>query len=248
MGATARLAWNTVREAAAARLVVAVAIFAAVLAAAALGLGALAADDPARVARDVSVAALDLGGVALAIALAVALVARELDGGSADAVLSRGVSRAQLILARWLGVEIALAASLAALALVVVLLLGAQGVRPDAELARRIWLAVIGATVIGALATLLATLARPLPAAVYSAALFAIGRSVPELRLLAHRRVSGTAAATLDLLARLLPNLQLFAGPDAPASYVIWATIYGAAYTVAAVALAAIVIRGRDFQ
>jgi ABC-type transport system involved in multi-copper enzyme maturation permease subunit len=247
MPVTARLAWNTVREALAARLVVAVGIFSLALAAAALGLGALVVDDPARVTRDVGVAALDLGGAALAIVLAVALVARELHGGSADPVLTRGISRPQLILARWLGVEITLGASLAVLALVVVLLLAAQGVRPDADLARRIWLAVIGASVIAALATLLAALVRPLPAAAYSAALFAIGRSVPELRLLARQRGSGAAASALDLLARLLPNLQLFAGPATPASSVVWSTVYGVAYAAAAVALAAFVVRRRDF-
>jgi ABC-type transport system involved in multi-copper enzyme maturation permease subunit len=247
MRGTALLAWNTVREAAAARLGAGVAIFAVALVTAALGLGALAVDDPARVTRDVGVAGLDLGGAALAIALAVTLIARELEGGSADAALTRGIARGQLVLARWLGVEIALAASMAALAAVVVLLLAAQGVRPDAELAQRIWLAVVGASVAGAVATLLATLARPLPAAAYSGALFVIGRSVPELRLLARRTGSGVAATALGLLAHLLPNFQLLAGSATRASQVLWATIYAAGYALAAIALATIVVRRRDF-
>lgn len=251
--AVAALAGNTVREALAGRAWLAVAAVAALIVVSSAALGALTLDDPALVARHVGLAGVDFGGIGLAVALGVGLTARELEGGTAAMVLTRPVSRRQLVVGRWLGIAIASALGVAALVAALLLAL-ARAPEPQlpagglaAALAAQAWLYLVQALVVASVALLTAVWLRPLPAGACALGLAVIGRGLPALRLIG-QRAGGVPGRALELISVLLPNLYLY-DPASPPSgaYVAAATVYGVGYAGLAVVVAAAAVGRRDF-
>jgi len=243
----AALAGNTVREALAGRAGLAVAAVAGLILVGAAALGALTLDDPGLAVRHVGLAGIDAGGIAAGLVLGVGLTARELEGGGAAIALTRPVTRRQLIVGRWLGIEIVCTLAVAALSLVVLLSLATRRAPIDLALASYIWLDLVQALVVASVAVLAATLARPVPAGAFAIALTVIGRGLPELRTLAHQ-AGGVSGRAVEIVSLVLPNLYLYAPANSPSGpYVFAATTYGIGYAALAVLLAAGAVRRRDF-
>jgi hypothetical protein len=222
-------------------------VAAVLLVAGASGLGALTLDDPGNAARHLGLFAVDAGGILMAVALGVVLTARELDGGPAAIVLTRPVARWQLLAGRWLGVVAVTTAGVAALGVAAALAIVLRGGHVGTALGTDLWLAIVQAALVAAIALPCATAARPLPAGVFALALAVIGRQVPVLRLVG-RRAGGAGGRLVDALAAVLPNLQLY-GPGAGRGgrYLVAVTAYGLGYAALMVLLAAAAVRRRDF-
>lgn len=113
------------------------------------------------------------------------------------------------------------------------------------------------AAIITAIATLFSSFSSPFLTAVFTLSVFLIGRSADTLAHLPARQVGATVKAAAGVLARIVPNLQVYV----PARPVLLGQVPGlptwplvmrgagqaCAYSVAMLALAALVFRRRDF-
>jgi hypothetical protein len=89
---------------------------------------------------------------------------------------------------------------------------------------------------------------------------FVVGRSVPDIRALGEK-MGSSARTVLNLLCDVIPNLHLFYPSGAiigaeevsvhrqfvNSDYILSATAYGVAYSLAVLVLAMLIFRKRDF-
>ena len=104
-------------------------------------------------------------------------------------------------------------------------------------------------------ATLFSTFAAPMTATAYSLCIYLIGHFADDLYLFAERAEPGSFKTLLEVLYRVVPNLESFNlrseavhGITVPWSELGWSCAYGFGYTAAVLAVAMMVFEKRDFK
>jgi ABC-type transport system involved in multi-copper enzyme maturation permease subunit len=254
------IARNTFREAARNKVLYSLLFFAVLLILSAVALGELSLNEELRTTRDIGLFGIDLFSVLIAIFVGVNLLYKELDLKTVYTILPKPIARWEFVLGKWLGMLMTLAVQMFVMALVLALILLAQGGQPDAAIAKAVWLLFVNVTIVTSIALLFSAFSSPFLSGFFSLGVFVVGRSVPDLRQIA-ARAGGGVARLIDAAATVLPNLHLFypsgtiIGADRAtvhsqfvgASYLLWTTLYGVGYSVAVLALAMFIFRRRDF-
>lgn len=210
--------------------------------------------DAGRVYHDLAQAALSVSGSMVAIFVGIHLLATDIERKTLHLVLARPVTRAELVLGKFLGLAAVLLLNLA-VATALYFVVGAGGAGTTPTVARVGSLLVLGLEflVVGAVAMLFAALASTTTtAAVYSVLFFVLGRLGQSMSELAERFPESFYRDFASTMLHVLPDLTRFdldpqlalPGPSALA----WLALYAGLWCLALLALAAFVFSRRDLR
>ena len=217
--------------------------------------GRLTAGQDVKVVKDLGLAAINLGGLFIAVFLGVQLVAREIERRTVDTLLSKPIRRHEFVLGQYGGLLATLGLALTALAVVLYVVLAAvawwhgdTGFAPvaaaapaaDPALLKAVFLIFVQLAVLAAAALCFSTFSSPVVAAVSTCGLYVICHFSAELRNLDDVLDSRGAAILAAGLSYVLPDLAAFDVKAAvvhaqpvTVGYMMLTTASGAAYSLA---------------
>ncbi len=248
------VATNTFREAVRDKVLHSILFFAALLLLLSLAMQEITIGDQAKVVRGVALGGISLMGGIIAVFLGVGLVWKEIEKKTIYTLASKPVARWRLLLGKYLGLWLTLAAEVGILTLLYTGIVGSQHGLPSGGVYLAVGMLMLELTLLCAWATLFSTFAAPTTASAYSLCVYLIGHFTDDLRLFGERADDPTFQALCLGLYRVLPNLEVFNlraeavhGIAVPLAEVGWTTAYGLGYTAAVLAVAMIVFERRDF-
>jgi len=247
------VAQNTFREAVRDKVLYVLLFFAAVVIFGSKALGWISIGQDIKIMKDVCLAAVLLFGVLIAIFVGTSLVYKEIDKRTLYTILSKPIPRYQFILGKYLGLTALLGlvtVSMAVVSLAYVLLMGGA---IDLVFLLAILLIYCELLLITAFAVLLSTVTSPILGALVVFSIFVLGHATGVLVDLPQQFEGTTTESVLKMAYYLVPNLNNFNiraeaanGVAVSAVYLLWAMVYGAAYTFVLLVLASLVFEGKD--
>lgn len=257
------IAHNTFREAMRNKVLYTIVVFACLLILSAWAVGQLSLHEEIRVTRDLGLGGISLFGIVLAVFVGVNLVHKEIDRKTVYALIPKPIRRWEFIVGKFIGMLLTLAAQMLLMTLVLWLTLRVQGGSFDGIIVRALLLLFVQVLVVTAIAVFFSTFTTPFLSGLYTAGLFVIGRSLPDLQALVTAKIQWPPAqATVLTAMRALPDLHLFYISGAMVgdkqvsvnsstfvdwSYVAWSSGYGTLYAICVLALAMLAFSKRDF-
>ena len=255
MTAIFAVATNTFREAVRDKVLYSILFFAVLLLFVSLGMREITIGDQAKVVRGVALGGISLIGGIIAIFLGVGLVWKEIERKTIYTLAAKPVTRWNLLLGKYLGLWLTLAAEVTILTALYTAIIGSQQGLPAAGIYLAIGMLMLELTLVCAWATLFSTFAAPTTASAYSLCVYLIGHFADDLLLFGERSEDPVFRQLCLTLYRVLPNLEVFNvraeavhGMTVPLAEVGWAAVYGLGYTAAVLAVAMVVFEKRDFK
>lgn len=247
------VAQNTFREAMRDKVLYVLLFFAgaAILGSKAIGWVSIGQD--VKIMKDISLAAVLIFGVLIAIFVGTNLVYKEIDKRTLYTILARPMRRYEFILGKYLGLAFVLA-------LVTTIMTGA-GALYVAALGGSITLTYFFAALliycelllVTAFAVLLSSLTSPILGALIVFSVFLFGNATNILVDLPQQLDNGLAKPLMRAVYYAVPNLSNFNiraeaanGVDVSMGYVAWAVLYGAIYTALLLILASLAFEKKD--
>jgi hypothetical protein len=220
-----------------------------------------------KIIKDLGLAALSLLGLLIAVFIGIGLVAKEVEKKSIYSLLSKPVTRDQLILGKFLGLTMTLAVNLGAMTIAyygvlwysaLTLTSSDQQTLATSATDPRLLIAIVlifaELTLITALALFFSTFAGPLTAILFTLGLWIAGHFNADLRQFEEVVDSPAAAWIARGAYYVLPNLAPFNvkaevvhGLPLGADSVALAALYGVSYGVVVLALACLAFERKDF-
>ncbi len=254
------IARNTFREAVRNKVLYSLLFFAILLIASALALAQLSLHEEVRMTRDVGLYGIDMFGVIIAIFVGVNLLYKELDLKTVYTILPKPLRRWEFVLGKWLGMLLTLAVQMGVMAFVLGVTLAVQDATMDVAMMKAVWLLYVNVMVVTSVAVFFSSFSSPFLSGFFALGFFIVGRSIPDLRLLAAKAGPG-GKALIDGAATVLPNLHLFYpsgtiigaehvsvhGKLVGSEYLLWTTAYGFGYSLVVLVLAMLIFSRRDF-
>jgi ABC-type transport system involved in multi-copper enzyme maturation permease subunit len=252
------IARNAFREAVRDRVLYNLVFFVLLLTGGAIFIGDLSASQEAKIIVDMSLSAMLLFGVFIAIFVGVGLVYKELERRTVYAIFAKPVGRGEFLVGKYLGLCLTLAVNVLVMGAGVslALLYVRGGYDP---LVLTIWPAIIlifvELMIVVAVALLFSSFSTPALSALLTFAVFIIGHFSADMKLLA--ATTGTASAKIffSALYYLLPNLSHYtviteAGHGLMPSPAAFGVALGYAFIYIAVLLAAsiLIFNRRNFK
>jgi ABC-type transport system involved in multi-copper enzyme maturation permease subunit len=236
------------------RLYLVVLFFGAALLGASLLLGALAADQEVRVILDFGLAMMELFGLVAAIFGAVTLVLEEIESKTIYLILTRPLPRFHYLMGRFLGLLLAVGASILLMMVLHVLLLTVKGWSADPRYILSFPPMMMKIAIITALAVFFSLFSSSAATSVvFTVFVWLLGHFTEELEFLAHRTSSPFSGFGLKAVLVVIPRLSLFNVRDvidtAPLAWgpLLWAAAYSALYIGAALSLAQFLFAKKEF-
>ncbi len=249
------IATNTFREAVRDRVLHSILFFAVLLLCLSLALREVAIGDTEKVVRGVALGGTSLLAAVIAVFLGVGLVYKEIEKKTIYTLASKPMPRWQLLLGKYLGLWLTLAAEVALLTAFYSAILGMQQGLPSIQVYLAMGMLMLELSLLTAWATLFSTFAAPMTASAFTVCIYLIGHFADDLRLFGERADPGFFKSSVEVLYRVVPNLEAFNiraeavhGIAVPTSELAWATAYGFGYTVAVLAVAMWIFERRDFK
>jgi ABC-type transport system involved in multi-copper enzyme maturation permease subunit len=252
------IAQNTFRESVRDRVLYNLIFFALLMMGASLFIGELAIGGEEKIIVDIGLSSMRFFGTLIAIFIGIQLVYKEIERRTVYSLLARPVHRSELILGKFGGLGMTLAVNSAVMlcGIVATLLYLERGftnlivsVLPAAYL---IFLELL---VVTAIALTLSTVSSPVLSAVMTFLLYIVGHFSTDFKAMAEQSASPVVSGLLYALYYLLPNFSNFnADRDAsygdlvPASRLLKATVYAAAYCGVLLSTAVFAFQKKDFK
>lgn len=242
--------------------------FAVLLIAASYLMSQLTAGQDLKIIKDLGLAALSIFGLLIAVFIGIGLVSKEVERRSIYSLLSKPVTRAQLVIGKYLGLVATLAANLAVMTVAYYAVLlyveltatptakGAWSAPPsDPRLLVAVVLIFAELMLVTAVALFFSTFSSPLLSALLTLGLWVAGHFNSDLRhfeaVVDVQPIAWIARALYYLLPNLAPfdvKAEVVYGIPVAASHVSYTLLYAAVY-IAMLLLGAIAIfRQRDFK
>lgn len=249
------IALNTFKEAVRDRILYAILVFAIAMIASTMILARIGAGSGEKVIRDIGLGFISIFGVFIAIFIGIGLVHKEIDRRTIYTIVSKPIHRFQFILGKYLGLCLTLFVNVAimTLALIGIIFLG-EGIW-DFRLAAASGMILIELMVVTGIAVLFSSFSTPALSAIFTLALFAIGRLLNDLRLFGEQYAGPLAREVIRGLYYLLPNLGRFnisaeVVHGLPLGEVMsgMTILYGMLYAIALLALTIVIFQRRDFR
>lgn len=249
------IATNTFREAVRDKVLNSILFFAVILLFLSLAMREVSIGDTDKVVRGVALGGVSgLAGV-IAIFLGVGLVYKEIERKTIYTLASKPIPRWQLLLGKYLGLWLTLAAEVALLTALYAGIVGMQQGLPGLPVFVSMGMLMVELSLVCAWATLFSTFSAPLTASAFSICIYLIGHFADDLRLFGENAEPGLPKTMMLLLYRVVPNLEAFNlrteavhGIAVRWSELGWSTAYGLGYTVAVLIVAMLVFERRDFK
>jgi Cu-processing system permease protein len=252
------IARNAFREAVRDRVLYNLVFFVLLLTGGAIFIGDLSAAQEAKIIVDMSLSAMLLFGVFIAIFVGVGLVYKELERRTVYAIFAKPVGRGEFLVGKYLGLCLTLAVNVAVMGAGVslALLYVRGGYDP---LVLTIWPAIIlifvELMIVVAVALLFSSFSTPALSALLTFAVFIIGHFSADMKLLAASTGTTSAKIFFGALYYLLPNLSHYtvitaAGhglAPSPAAFGV-ALLYAFVYIAVLLAAAILIFNRRNFK
>jgi ABC-type transport system involved in multi-copper enzyme maturation permease subunit len=256
------IALNTFREAVRNRVLYVLAMFAVGLMAFSLVLGELSLHEEVRVIKDLGLAGISLFSVIIALFLGVNLLSKELDRKTVYFVVPKPLHRWEFLVGKYLGLAVTLVLLVLSMSLTLWAFVSMRGGEHGITLVRAEVLVALELMLLTAVAMLFSSFSSPYLSAMFTGALWVIGRNQAELATFAGgKKMGGTAAGQLlEVVSSVLPDFHAFyvSGADLGGTnvsihetFISWGYVasvggYGAAYAAACLALAVVLFSRRD--
>jgi len=231
-------------------------------------IGQLTAGQDVKIIKDLGLAATSMFGLFLSVFIGIGLVSKEVERRSIYSLIAKPITRAQLVLGKYCGLTLTLAANMVvmALALYSVLAYLAWGVPAetraawdapalDPALLKAMLLIFAELMLVIALALFFSTFSSPMLSAALTFGLYVVGHLSGDLRNFQQVVDSPVAAGFARGLYWVLPNLAQFDvksdvvhGVAVPVGYMAMTGVYAALYIAMLLAIASLVFSRRDFK
>jgi ABC-type transport system involved in multi-copper enzyme maturation permease subunit len=268
MRAISWIAVNVFKESVRDRVPYNLAIFAVLMIAASFLIGQLTAGQDVKIIKDLGLAATSVFGVFIAIFIGIGLVSKEVERRSIYSLLSKPISRPQLIAGKYAGLVLTLAVNVAVMTIALYAVLGYMTVTESAEfksawdapgtdpaLMKAIFLIFVELMLITAVALFFSSFSTPLLSAALTFGLYIVGHFNADLRNFEKVVDSKVVAWMARGLYHLLPDLSAFDvktevvhGLPVPAGYIAMTTAYGVLYIAVLLLVATLIFSRRDFK
>ena len=243
-------------------------LFSLLMMAASFLIGQLTAGQDVKIIKDLGLAATSMFGLFLAVFIGIGLVSKEVERRSIYSLLSKPITRAQLVFGKYCGLTLTLAVNIVvmAVALYAVLAYLAWGVPADMRAAwdapaldpalmKAMVLIFAELMLVTALALFFSTFSSPMLSAALTVGLYIAGHFSGDLRNFREVVDSPAAAAVARGLYWVLPNLAQFDvksdvvhGVRVSSGYMAMVGAYAALYIGMLLAIASLVFSRRDFK
>ena len=253
----AAIAANTFREAVRDRVLYNLIVFALLLVAASFLVGQISIGIERQVLINLSLTAISLFGIVIAIFIGIGLVSKEIEKRTLYTVVTRPVRRWEFMLGKFCGLVGTLLVNTFFMTIgffAALLALTRQFQRADAWLLIAIWFIVLQFVIVTALALLFSSFTTPLEATVFAFVLFVVGTFAEDLRGFA-RMAHGATHVFAAAAGYLVPNIAALnvisrVAHDQPiaGSLVFYNTLYAVLYAAAAIAAAVLIFERRDLK
>lgn len=256
------IALNTFREAIRNRVMGVLLLFALGLIVFTTVLGALSLSEDLRIVKDLGLAGIDVFCTLISLFLGVNLLGKELDRKTVYSMLSKPIRRSEFLLGKYLGLLTTMAVLLVVMSMVLAVVLYFKGGTHDLLLLRAESLIFFEVVLLVAISMLFSSFSTPYLSAMFSAALWVIGRNMAELEALVDKKLpEGTTRELAQVVLGVLPDFHLFYisgasmeerivsihGQFVDAVYVAWSGAYAFGYSAVCLLIAAELFRRRDF-
>jgi ABC-type transport system involved in multi-copper enzyme maturation permease subunit len=268
MRVTAAIAVNVFRESIRDKVFYNLVAFAVLMTAASFLIGQLTAGQDVKIIKDLGLATTSMFGLFIAVFIGIGLVSKEVERRSVYSLLAKPITRAQLVLGKYCGLTLTLAANLAVMAVALYTVLGytAWGASAatratwdapalDPALLKAMLLIFVELMLVTALALCFSTFSSPLLSAALTFGLYVVGHFSADLRNFQQVVDSPAAAAFARGLYWVLPNLAQFDikadvvhGVHVPLGALALSGGYAALYIGMLLTIAALVFSRRDFK
>lgn len=247
------VAHNTFREAVRDKVLYVLLFFAAASILGSKALGWISIGQDVKIMKDISLAAVLVFGVLIAIFVGTTLIYKEVDKRTLYTILSRPIRRYEFILGKYLGLAFLLGLVTIVMTDVAVLYVFAFGGSIDIAFFYAALLIYIELLLITAFSVLLSALTTPILGAIIVFCVFVLGHATEVLVDLPPHFDGTWTKHMLEGVYYVVPNLNNFniraeaANSVIPSfRYVLWSVLYGLIYTGMLLILSAIVFEDKD--
>jgi ABC-type transport system involved in multi-copper enzyme maturation permease subunit len=243
-------------------------LFAVLLIGSSYLLAQLTAGQDVKIIKDLGLAATSVFGLFIAVFIGIGLVSKEVERRSIYSLLSKPISRPQLIAGKYAGLVLTLAVNVGVMTLAMYLVLGyltwiesaefkASWEAPgtDPALLKAMLLIFVELMLVTAIALFFSTFSSPILSAAMTFGLYVAGNFNADLRNFEQVVDSRAAAWLARGLYYVLPDLssfdiktQVVHGLPVPAGYIAGSVVYGAVYIAALLLAATVIFSRRDFK
>ncbi|HWU38403.1 MAG TPA: ABC transporter permease subunit [Candidatus Acidoferrum sp.] len=249
------IALNTFREAVRDRILYSILAFALLLIGASAILASLSIGQEGRIVKDLGLASTSLFGTLIAIFLGIGLVFKEIERRSIFVIISKPIHRFQFLLGKYIGLVLTLLSTVGVMALLVTALAWVMDGYWSAGLLGAAALDFLALMIVTAVALLFSTFSTPTLSAIFTLAVFVIGRLSGDLKLFADQFAGPGLRPLMEGLHMALPDLSRFqlgaqivnALPLAPRE-ILWTVTYGLTYILMLLLVAVGIFQCRDFK
>jgi ABC-type transport system involved in multi-copper enzyme maturation permease subunit len=268
MQAVRHIAVNVFRESVRDRVPYNLVIFAILLIGASYLLGQLTAGQDVKIIKDLGLAATSMFGLFIAIFIGIGLVSKEVERRSIYALLAKPISRPQLVLGKYAGLVLTLAANVAIMTMALYLVLAAmnwnatpemraswEAPAVDLRLLKALLLVFVELMLITAIALFFSTFSSPILSAALTFGLYIAGHFNADLKNFENVVDSKPAAWLARGLYHVLPDLSAFDvkmqavhGLPVGAGHLALTVAYGLVYIAALLVAATVIFSRRDFK
>jgi ABC-type transport system involved in multi-copper enzyme maturation permease subunit len=262
------IAVNVFRESVRDRVPYNLVLFAVLLIGSSYLLAQLTAGQDVKIIKDLGLAATSVFGLFIAVFIGIGLVSKEVERRSIYSLLSKPISRPQLIAGKYAGLVLTLAVNVGVMTLAMYLVLGyltwiesaefkASWEAPgtDPALLKAMLLIFVELMLVTAIALFFSTFSSPILSAAMTFGLYVAGNFNADLRNFEQVVDSRAAAWLARGLYYVLPDLssfdiktQVVHGLPVPAGYIAGSVVYGAVYIAALLLAATVIFSRRDFK
>lgn len=254
------IALNTFREAARIRVLYGILVLVLGSNLIAVFVGELSRRDADRFARDIGLAGISLFGSLTAIFLGVFLLYTEVQRRTIHAIVCKPIRRWEFVVGKFTGMAVVLSVLVSVFAVAMLGMLVWQQTEVSAGVAKAVVLSWFEVITVAAIAIFFSSFSTPFLSGIFALGMWVIGRLTPDLEA-ATRAAAPWIRVTTRVALEIVPDVHLFAvsgrtldgtavsvhGDFVPWSYVALAAAHGVGWTVALLALAALLFHRRDF-
>lgn len=254
----AAVALHTFKEAVRDNVLYSLIAFAVLLIGASILFGSISVGIERIILVNLSLSAISVIGVLMAIFIGIGLVSKEIERRSIHNVLSKPVHRAEFIVGKYAGLLLTLAVITAVMTAAFYLALFYQQRAFDAvDLAalEAVYFILLELALVVGVALLFSTLSTPVLSAVYTFAIYVIGNFSSDIRLFGEESGSKAVERATTVLYYLLPNFSNFSaiapaahGQRIPGYLLIANSLYALLYATILVSAAILIFEEREFR
>jgi ABC-type transport system involved in multi-copper enzyme maturation permease subunit len=248
------IARNTFREAVRNRILYSLLFFAVLFIGGSSLLSQLTVGEYEKVIIDMGLAAISVFGVLIAIFVGIGLVNREIERKTIYTLASKPVSRAAIVVGKYLGLVMVLALLVALMGVAFGVTLVLNGISLQPDLATALVLGLVELMVVTAFAVLYSTFSGPTVASFFCLSTYVIGHLVSDIRDFGAAADGFFVRELSAALYWVLPNLDNFNvrtevvhGVPLAMGHLAATVGYGLIYSAVVVGVGTVVFRYRDF-